>query len=190
MGLRAVARAETAPPSDHISKTFENPTFQWQLFDYWARAQVRARPNGARRYIILTIQMLFNYLVAIIAQEFALLDFFEILQKWKKIKNFQIFEFWFFLFHFAKFQRSLEERIFWLWLRPSSQKASKLSGECIDVHHLGARALPRALSSQTAALEKLDFRWFLKYGRAEARFPCAQPRARPYDERQWILLTI
>jgi len=36
--------------------------------------------------------MLFDYLVAIIAQEFALLDFFEILQKWKKSKIFKFFQ--------------------------------------------------------------------------------------------------
>ena len=58
------------------------------------------------------------------------------------------------------------------------------------MHHLGARALARALSIQTAALQKLDFRWFLKYGRAEARFPRAQPRARPYSARQSIVLTM
>ena len=60
----------------------------------------------------------------------------------------------------------------------------------IGVHLLGVRTLARALSSQTAAIEKLDFRWFLKYGRTEARFSRAQPRTRSYGECQWILLAI
>ena len=34
MGVRAVTRAETAPLSDHISKTTENPTLQGLMFDY------------------------------------------------------------------------------------------------------------------------------------------------------------
>ena len=58
------------------------------------------------------------------------------------------------------------------------------------MHHLGARALARVLSIQTTALQELDFRWFLKYGRAEERFPRAQPRARPCSARQRIFLTI
>ena len=34
LGAHAVARAETVPPLDIISKTIENPTFEGLLFEY------------------------------------------------------------------------------------------------------------------------------------------------------------
>ena len=52
---------------------------------------------------------------------------------------------------------------------------------------MGARVIARAVRAKIQASTKCDFGHFFDLGRAGARFPRAQPRARPYGARQSIL---
>ena len=51
-------------------------------------------------------------------------------------------------------------------------------------------AVARALRAILAVSRKCVFSHFFPYGRAGARFPRAQPRARPWGARQSILLSM
>ena len=84
----------------------------------------------------------------------------------------------------------LQDRVFELRLQPGSQKASKLLRQFIEKNYMGARAVARALRAKKEDSRKPDFHTFLQNKWARARFPGAQPRARPCSARQWILLTI
>ena len=106
-----------------------------------------------------------------------------------KIQFFQNFKF-FQIFNFFKFQEDLQERGFELRLQPGSQKASKVPRQFIGKDYMGVRAFARALRAKKEDSRKPDFHTFLQYRWTGARFPGAQPRARPCSARQWILLTI
>ena len=91
---------------------------------------------------------------------------------------------------FFKFYGDLQKRVFELRLQPGGQKASKLLRKFIGKDYMGVRAVARALRAKKEDSRKPDFHTFLQYRWAGARFPGAQPRARPCSARQWILLTI
>ena len=109
--------------------------------------------------------MLFDYLVAILAQKLKNLDNFKdnvignIFEKnldfWKNFKFFFIFQI------FLKFQGDLQERVFELWLQPSSQKVSKLLKQFIGINYMGARDVARALRAKMEDSRKADFQTFL-----------------------------
>ena len=65
MGGRAVARAETAPPPAQCRKCGQNWIFVIFLFWHAARAQPRARLCSARQWILRSMEMFFDYLIAI-----------------------------------------------------------------------------------------------------------------------------
>ena len=92
--------------------------------------------------------MLFDRLVAIVAQKLKNLDNF----KDNVIRN--IFEkkldFW----KIVKF-------FFELWLQPSSQKVSKLLKQFIGKNYMGVRAVTRTLHAKIEDSRKLDFHTLL-----------------------------
>ena len=61
---------------------------------FWraARAQLRARPSSARQSILLIMEMIFDYLIASLAQKSEKIQSFEILKFCQKIQKFKIFE--------------------------------------------------------------------------------------------------
>ena len=85
MGARAVARAETAPPPITIEKNDKKLNFI--SYFYWrsARTQPRARPCSARQSILLIKGILFDYLIASVAQK--LTDLAQIEVRAKLFKN-------------------------------------------------------------------------------------------------------
>ena len=85
---------------------------------------------------------------------------------------------------FFKFQGDLQEQVFELRSQPGSQKASQLLRQFIGKDYMGARAVARALRAKKEDSRKPDFYTFLQYRWAGARFPGAQPRARPFSARQ------
>ena len=109
--------------------------------------------------------MLFEYLVAILAQKLKNLDNFKdnvignIFEK--NLDFWKIFKFFFIFQIFLKFQGDLQERVFELWLQPSSQKVSKLLKQFIGKNHMGARVVARALRATMKDSRKVDFQTFL-----------------------------
>ena len=65
---------------------------------FWraARAQPRARPSSARQSIVLIMEMIFDYLIASLAQKAEKIQSFEILTFCKKFQKF---------FKFQKFRK-------------------------------------------------------------------------------------
>ena len=61
---------------------------------FWraARAQPRARPSSARQSIVLIMEMIFDYLIASLAQKAEKIQSFEFLTILKILKFFEIFE--------------------------------------------------------------------------------------------------
>ena len=68
-------------------------------------------------------------------------------------------------------------------MRSSSQKTFKCSKELIGDHEKCWCALARALRAKMIHLKNIIFHDFLVYRRVGARFPRAQPRARPCGVR-------
>ena len=76
-------------PAQAIPKNPQNRDFL--TFRFWraVRAQPRARPYSARQLILLTWEILFDYLIAILAQKAAFLDFVEIWSFWQTSRFFE-----------------------------------------------------------------------------------------------------
>ena len=113
--------------------------------------------------------MLFDYLIAIVAQKLAFVSLLEI---WKKLKNWKFFQkskFFKFSIFFFKFQGDLQKRVFKLRLQSGSQKASKLLRQFIGKHYMSVRAVARALRAKKEDSSKPDFHTFLQYRWARAR---------------------
>ena len=84
MGVTAVARAETAHPPIAMMKITKKSHFASHLCWRSARAQPRARPHGARESILLIKEILFDYLIASLAQKLAQI---ESVENHEKLKN-------------------------------------------------------------------------------------------------------
>ena len=98
------ARAETAPPPGHTWKKWE--IHHITLHICWRTT--RARPSNARQSILLITEMIFDYLVAIVApkaEKIALLKIWKFPEKIQKIWNFSKF--------FEIFK--IFENFFWFW---------------------------------------------------------------------------
>ena len=107
---RALARALRAKIGIAPQKKSKNRHFLLHVFWRAARAQVRARSQNARQCVLLITKMIFDYLIAILAQKAEIL---EKVENWPIFKNSsksaffgQIFDF------FTKFQLFLEFRLF------------------------------------------------------------------------------
>ncbi len=93
MSVRAVARAETARPPIVMVKNHKKSNFPSHICWRSARAQPRSRPYGAHQPILLTKEILFDYLIASVAQKLAEIEFVENHEKIEKsqISNFSTF---------------------------------------------------------------------------------------------------
>ena len=85
MGVRAVACAETALPPIAMLKITKKLHFPSYLCWLSARAQPRMRPFSARQSILLIKEILFDYLIASVAQNLA--DLAQIEVRAKLFKN-------------------------------------------------------------------------------------------------------
>ena len=108
--------------------------------------------------------MVSDYLVTIVAQKLKNLNNLKdnVIRKIfeKHLDFWKIFNF-FHISNFFKFQGDLQERVFELWLQPSSQKVSKLLKQFIGKTYMGARAVACALRAKTEDSRKADFQTFL-----------------------------
>ena len=100
MGVRAVARAETARPPIATEKNDKKSNFINHFYWRSSRAQPRARPCSARQSILLIKEILFDYLIDSVAQKLVKLESvenngkienFQKIQKFSKFSNFLTF---------------------------------------------------------------------------------------------------
>ena len=101
--------------------------------------------------------MIFDYLVAIVAQKLALVSLLEIWKIENSFKNPNFFNF----SKFFKFQGDLQKRVFELRLQPGSQKTSKRLKQFIGKDYMGVLAVVRALQAKMEDSRKADFQKFL-----------------------------
>ena len=89
------ARAETAPPPIATEKNDKKSNFMGHFYWRSARAQPRAHPCSARQSILLIKEILFDCLIASVAQKLEKIEFVENpknLQNVKKFEKFEIFQ--------------------------------------------------------------------------------------------------
>ena len=81
---------------------------------FWraARAQPRARPSSARQSIVLIMEMIFDYLIASLAQKAEKIQSFEFLTIMKILNFFEIFEILKIFYKMLKFQTIVFFRLF------------------------------------------------------------------------------
>ena len=118
---------------------------------------------------------------------------------WNLKKNWKMKKNWKFFKNPNFFQKCCQLRCLWncpdfwvfeLRLQPSSQKASKMLGECIGAHHMGERAVARPETALPPNCITKMFENPLFLSLSFWRAARAQHRVRPYNLCQWIVWVI